>query len=239
MNLESLKTSWRRNVSIAMMAMAILMFGDAGYQTWMHFRWQTWLGKYAAAAAPTTQPTTRPTTQATTQPSATQPTTQPGSAQPGASRPPRADKADGPEKPPKPLKVSAAIRKRNIFAPPAKPGPPPPLIGVLGNIAIFLVNNESVGIQEGNSDKGITVKSIKGYDVMIEFNGKPQKVTFVAGQGPSAPSAPSGPGGGPGDGRPTPPPGGGARPGRMEKGRPEGAELPPEVRAQLEAQMRR
>lgn len=238
MNLESLKASWQRNLSIAMMALAVLMFGDAGYQTWMHFRWQSWLGKRAAAAAPTTQPTTQAATQpSATQPTTTQPASQPGGAQPGPVRPPPAEK---PNKPPKPVTVSAAIRKRNIFAPPAPPGQPPPLIGVLGNIAIFLVGNESVGIQEGNSDKGITVKSITGYDVMIEFNGKPQTVKFVAGQGPSAPSALAGPGGGPGEGRPGQPPGGGPRPGRMEGAPPgmviEGKAIPEDVRKQLEAQ---
>jgi hypothetical protein len=243
MNLESLKAEWRRNLSIAMLALAVLMFGDAVYQTWMHFRWQTWLGQYAAAATPTTRPTTQPatqpTTQAATQPSATQPAAQPSAAQARPGRPARPEK---PDKADKPVVVSAAIRKRNIFAPPTPPGQPPPLIGVIGNIAIFLVGNESVGIQEGQSDKGITVKSIKGYDVAIEFNGKPQTVKFVAGQGPSAPSAPAGPGGGPGEGRPMPPPGGGPRPGRMEGAPPgmaiEGKELPPEIRKQLEAQGR-
>ena len=245
-NWERLKTSWRRNVSIAMLALAVLMFGDAVYQTWRHFQWQGWLEKYAAAAPPATQPSTQPATQPSTQPS-TQPATQPSASQPagppGGRRGPRGERPDRPDKPgkpSKPIELSAAISKRNVFAPPAPPGQPPPLIGVIGRIAIFLVDNQSVGIQEGESDKGITVKAIKGYDVEIEFNGKPQTVKFVAGQGPSAPAAPGGPGGGPGEGQPMPP-GGRARPGRGPGGPPpgmaiEGKELPEEVRKQLEAQ---
>lgn len=41
---------------------------------------------------------------------------------------------------------------------------------------------ESLTIQEGNSDRGVTVKSINGYEVTIEYEGKPQVMKLFDGK---------------------------------------------------------
>lgn len=109
--------------------------------------------------------------------------------QPSATRP-----ASGPDSAAPPPKLSAAIRKRNIFAPPRPKGHGLALTGVLGHLAFFRTQqNETVTIAEGASDRGITVKSINGYDVTIEYEGKPQTLNLFAGGGPGG----GGPGGPP------------------------------------------
>lgn len=185
MNWPKLKTSWRRNISVAMISLAVVMLGDGIYQTWMHFKWQRWLDRYAAVASPTTQPATQPSTQPSTQP-ASQPASAP--AKPDKTKP-------SPRKPdkPKPIELNAAIRKRNIFAPPKQRGHGLTLVGVMGNIALFKAGNDTVGIQEGSSERNVKVKSIDGYDVTIEFEGKQETMKLFAGSGPGGSGGPGGP----------------------------------------------
>ena len=123
MNWQQLRTSWRRSLAIAMIAAVVVLFGDATYQTWMHFKWQAWLNQYAAAATPTTQPTSQPESRPATQPTMQAASTQPSSRPHG---PPGRPEASGQGKPPKPIEVSASIRRRNIFAPPRPPKSAPP-----------------------------------------------------------------------------------------------------------------
>lgn len=159
-----------RQVSMVFAAVAALMLVDVVYQAVMHARWRSWLGRHAAAAVPTTQPVT------------TQPQSQPAGVAPTAPA----------ERPPKPIEISAVIRNRNVFAPPKPKGHGLALTGVLGNMVLFRSGQgESVTIEEGKSDRGVTVKAINGYEVTIEFEGKTETLRlFPAGGGGGGPAMP-------------------------------------------------
>ncbi len=137
-----------------MLAIAALMLVDALYQLGMHVRWRFWIAKQALAMHPTTQPSTQP---------ATQPSKEP--------------KRVGPPE------IAAAIRGRNIFTAPPPSGHGMMLTGIIGNTALFSGRGGTVGIKEGESAQGVTVKSISdAYEVVIEFKGKPETMRLFGGQ---------------------------------------------------------
>ena len=58
------------------------------------------------------------------------------------------------------------------------------LTGVIGRIALFNSRDGgTVGIQEGESEKGVKVVSIRDYEVTIEFKGKKETLNAFAGGG--------------------------------------------------------
>lgn len=133
-----------------------------------------------------TQPTgTRPSTSqpTATQPAATQPTATPATAK-SASKPPTV--------PSEPPAVSAAIRKRSLFAPPQPKTPKPVLTGVLGGIALFkTADGKTVGIAEGESSQGMKVKTIRDYEVVVEYEGKTNTMKLFSDTGSSGSQAPA------------------------------------------------
>ncbi len=150
-----------RQVSIGALALAVLLFADVLYQTGMHIRWRRWIAETARAAeVPSTQPASQPASQPA-------PGTQPASR--GAPPPAAAST-------PKPAgEIHAALRKRNIFTEPPQKGHGMRLTGVLGRVALFANRgNQTIGIEEGQSASGIKVVSIKAYEVVIEYQGKPE-----------------------------------------------------------------
>ncbi len=174
----------KRGVAIAAITVAALMLADAAYQIGMHVVWRRWLPETMAGQNPTTQP-------AGTQPAATQPAdTQP------------ADQAKKQKKKPsKPPEIDAAIKKRNIFTKVKRAGHGMKLTGVIGNIALFAKGGNTVGVEEGKSEHGIKVVSIKDYEVTIEFKGKQETMKLFSGKESRGGTAP-----GPGR-RPQPPAG--------------------------------
>ena len=169
----------RRILAIVLAGFAGLMLLDVCFQVYRHLQWRSFIPQALAAV--------------TTQPASTQPAdTQPASTQPGA----------GPDRrtPPKPHEVNADVRKRNIFTQPKAEGHGLRLTGVIGKTALF---NESIAIEEGKSANNVTVKSINGYEVVIEYKGKPETMKlfgdemkgFAAGPpGPPPQPMPGGPG---------------------------------------------
>lgn len=141
----------------------------------------------------------------------------------------------------KPVEIAAAIRNRNLFTAPRPQGHGLSLNGVIGNIALFASREGgTVGIKEGESARGVNVKSINQYEVTIEYEGKPETMRLFPDQrGPTA--APS-----------IPPAGArqvtGVMPAPSAAGSagnpvaaPPGVDLsqaPPEVRARIERQLR-
>ncbi len=101
-----------------------------------------------------------------------------------------------PAQPPqnKPVELAAAIRNRNLFTPPRPQGHGLALSGVIGNIALFASREGgTVGIKEGESARGVSVKAINQYEVVIEYQGKPETMRLFPDQrgSPSVPSIPS------------------------------------------------
>ncbi|HOW68980.1 MAG TPA: hypothetical protein PKY77_00145 [Phycisphaerae bacterium] len=193
-----------RRVSIVMMAVAALMLIDGVYQTSMHLRWRHWLPATLAAGGTTTQPagsqptesppsgsrpaTSRPaeTRPSGTRPAATQPAVAPTATQ-AKARPPAQPSAN----PSEPPAVSAAIRKRSIFAPPRPKTPRPTLTGVLGRVALFrTADGKTVGIAEGESGHGMKVKTIRDYEVVVEYEGKTDTMKLFSDPGSSGSPAP-------------------------------------------------
>lgn len=210
-----------RHVSIAMIVLAALMVIDGVYQTSMHLKWRHWLPATLAAGSAATQPaasqptdtqpsgsrpaTSRPsadqpvgTQPSGTQPSGTQPTgTRPSTSQPTATQPaatPATSKSASkpPTVPSEPPAVSAAIRKRSLFAPPQPKTPKPVLTGVLGGIALFkTADGKTVGIAEGESSQGMKVKTIRDYEVVVEYEGKTNTMKLFSDTGSSGSQAPA------------------------------------------------
>ncbi|MFA5864578.1 MAG: hypothetical protein WC975_07800 [Phycisphaerae bacterium] len=86
-----------------------------------------------------------------------------------------------------PPQLSASLKKRNIFIEPMPKGHGMSLTGVMGTIALFRNRGgQTVGIEEGKSANGITVKSIKNYEVTIEYEGKPETMKLFNDQGQQA-----------------------------------------------------
>ena len=184
-----------KRVSAAMIAITALMLVDGVYQIGIHVRWRRWIPTTPFAQGATTQPaSTQPAgTQPTgTQPTGTQPTgTQPASTQPTGTRPAggKLPVEGSKNQSPKPSEVAAAIRNRNIFTEPKPKGHGLRLTGVIGKVALFQRREgETIGIEEGNSANGITVKSIRDYEVVIEYQGKSEtmKLFSESGGGPAA-----------------------------------------------------
>jgi hypothetical protein len=135
--------------SIAVAALAAIMFLDVVYQIQMHVRWRLWIPNSLIADNSTT-----------TKPAATKPTVSP------------------------PSQISASLKKRNIFTEPMPRGHGMSLTGVMGTFALFRNRGgQTVGIEEGKSANGITVKSIKNYEVTIEYEGKPETMKLFSDQG--------------------------------------------------------
>ena len=182
----------RRGIAIAAAAVAVLMLADVVYQIGVHVAWRRWMPSAEAAEVATTQP-------AATQPAGTQPAE---GGKPGED----GDKAKQEEKKPaKPHELYAAIKKRDVFKQVTKESHGLQLIGVLGNLALF----NKGAIAEGESDLGVKVVSIKGYEVTIEYRGKPEVMKLFGdspgGPPPSSPSAEGGRPGRPAHGGPPPP----------------------------------
>lgn len=91
------------------------------------------------------------------------------------------------------IELSEAIKKRNIFTKPPDKGHHLQLTGVLGKTALFKNRGgQVVGIEEGKSGHGIKVKSIDGYTVVIEYEGKDETMRLFKDERPaSPPPAPS------------------------------------------------
>jgi hypothetical protein len=99
------------------------------------------------------------------------------------------------------VEINASLKRRNIFIDPPPKGHGITLTGVMGKMAIF--NNrggQTFSVEEGKSGNGVTVKSIRNYEVEIECGGKCETMKLF-GQG-ARPMMSS----------PTPMPGPGARP---------------------------
>ncbi|MBP7934760.1 MAG: hypothetical protein KA354_08955 [Phycisphaerae bacterium] len=198
-------SQYARRVSIVMMAIAVLMLIDGVYQTAMHLKWRHWLPATLAAGGTITQTagsgpaesrplgsqpaTSRP---AETQPSGTRPAgTQPAVAPPAATHAKARPPAQPPADPSEPPAVSAAIRKRSIFAPPRPKTPRPTLTGVLGRVALFrTADGKTVGIAEGESGHGMKVKTIRNYEVVVEYEGKTDTMKLFSDPGSSGSPAP-------------------------------------------------
>ncbi|MCK4342715.1 MAG: hypothetical protein KAY37_13440 [Phycisphaerae bacterium] len=145
------------------------------------------------------------TQSADTQPADSQPAdSQPAAAPPSVAPPPTAEAppsveasptAEAPPPPPKPVEVSAALKRRNIMAPPPPKRHRMKLAGVLGNVALFTTKKgKTVAIEEGKSQRGLKVISIDGYDVKIEFGGKTETLQlFPAGPGSAQAAPPTSP----------------------------------------------
>jgi len=170
-----------RYVAAGMAALAGLMVVSLFYQVALHLVWRSWLKEASAVlAVPTTQP-------ASSQPASSQPAgSQPAGSQPAGSQPasaPAGGKQTG-RKEPRPVKLAAAISRRNIFAPPRPTGHGLTLTGVIGRIALFNSRDGgTVGIQEGESEQGVKVVSIRDYEVTIEFKGKKETLKVFDGSG--------------------------------------------------------
>ena len=144
-----------------------------------------------AASQPTeTQPTgSQPTD---TQPTGTQPTTtrstatQPRSARsdvgrPGVTRKRTADKSPKGKRSAKASAVHPSIKKRDIMAPPKPKGHGLQLTGVLGNVALFKTRKgQTAGVEVGKSGNDIKVLKIDGYQVTIEYKGKPETMKLFS-----------------------------------------------------------
>ena len=183
----------KRTVSIVALALAAILGLDVIYQFSMHAVWRRWLPSTLATAAATAQPVA--TQPADTQPADTQPAdTQPADTQPATSQPaepPAAAQGEtSPPDAPESRELHAAIRKRNVFAPyqPRRHGLA--LTGVLGNIALFSKGDKTIGIEEGKSEGDVKVVSICGYEVTIEFDGKPETMALFTGSSAAPPSSP-------------------------------------------------
>jgi hypothetical protein len=163
----NLSTLNRKRVSIAMMAVCGVMATDSVYQVGRHVQWRRWITSISTAtAAPTSQPTTQPASQ----PAQSQPATQ-AASRPAVERPrPRGGPAKAPV-----ADIHPILKKRNIFTEPPVKGHGMRLTGVIGRTALFATRDgKTVGIEEGQSGQGIKVKSIKEYEVVIEYDGKPE-----------------------------------------------------------------
>jgi hypothetical protein len=136
-----------------------------------------------------------------------------------ATQPAQAAKND------KPPELAAAIRNRNLFTAPRPPGHGLSLTGVIGNIALFASREGgTVGIKEGESAREVKVKSINQYEVVIEYQGKPETMRLFGDQRGGAPAM-----GGP----PGPVPASMSLPPGVDI-----SQLPPDVRARIERRMR-
>jgi hypothetical protein len=96
------------------------------------------------------------------------------------------------DKPLRPPELAAELKKRNIFTAPRPKGHGLTLTGVIANRAFFATREGgATSIKEGESGNGIKVKSINGYDVVIEYEGKPEtlKLAFGGGGGGGPPAA--------------------------------------------------
>ncbi len=182
----------KRRIALAMFALAALMLLDGIYQVGTHVRWRYWIPTTLAAGTATSQPTdTRPTDMQRTD---TQPTdTQRTDTQPTETQPTDTQAVTGGRKAPaaKPLQVHAAIKKRNIMAPPMPRRHGMRLTGVLGDSALFTTQKgKPVWIELGKSSQGVKVIAIDGYSVTIEYKGKTQTMKLFPERRGSAPSAP-------------------------------------------------
>jgi len=150
-----------RYVAAGMAAVAGLMAVSLVYQAAMHLVWRSWLKEASGVLAV-----------ATTQPASSQPASSPADAKPGRAKESR------------PVTIAAAISRRNIFAPPRPGGHGLTLTGVIGRIALFNSRDGgTVGIQEGESEQGVKVVSIRDYEVTIEFKGKKETLKVFDGSG--------------------------------------------------------
>ena len=96
------------------------------------------------------------------------------------------------KKSPKPARVHAAIKKRNIFTKPKPKGHGLKLTGVLGNLALFNKRGgQTVGIEEGKSGQGIKVISINNYEVTIEYQNKQETLKLHKDQGSGKSAVPA------------------------------------------------
>jgi hypothetical protein len=152
--------TYRKPISLAMAALAVLMAVTIVHRLQSHVRYRVWLGdERLATASPSTQPTS---SQA------------------------------APAPPAPPPQVSDALRKRNIFMPPMPTGHGAMLTGVMGRYALFNGRCGPLCICEGASANGITVKSIKDYEVTIEYQGKPETMRLFAPSAMAPPMMPPG-----------------------------------------------
>jgi hypothetical protein len=178
--LTAQQTRW---FSMAMAGLAVLMLADVFYQAGMHIAWRRWLPSASAAAPAATQP-------ASSQPASSQPASQPASRSKDGPPSRQAEKTRSS----KPHEVSAAIKRRNVFAPVPAKGHGMRLTGVLGRLALFQKGGRTVGIEEGQSAQGVKVVSIQGYEVTIEYEGKPETMKLFAKGGGGPGEAPMGAG---------------------------------------------
>ena len=167
-----LKFPTQRNhqLSLALVVVVALLALDGLYQFGKAIQWRWWLSRVAAAAeVTTTQPTTRSTTE-------TQPTSKPAAS------------ANKPKKRPE---VSAAIKRRNLFAKAQPKGHGLTLVGVLVDMALLKTRTgQVIGLTEGKSEQGITLKTIDGYEVTLEYKGKTETLKLQTGGSGGGPSMP-------------------------------------------------
>lgn len=156
----------QRRISIAMIAVTAVMGADLIYQVTRHIQWRGWISEVHAAAFPTTQP-------AASQPSTTQPASSQPATQAAAPAPPSPPKPGPPAGAPR--EVNPLLKKRNIFTEPPQKGHGVRLTGVIGRVALFATRDGgTVGVEEGQSGAGVKVTSIRNYEVVIEYQGKPE-----------------------------------------------------------------
>ncbi len=225
----------RKAIAVAATAVTALLVLDLCLQISGYLGWRRWATDHAVYAASTSQP-------AATQPASTQPASSPASTQAARGKPD--GKPGKPEEKPgkraaPPKEIDPALKARNLFVPPKPGGHGLSLTGVLGRMAMFRTRDgKPLTIEEGQSEKGVTVKSIDGYEVVIQFEGRPETMKLFEGGsgGPSMPSMPNGPppGAGPMSGpmaiMAQPPPGGGPvmMPPNIDL-----SQLPPEIRERI------
>jgi len=186
--LKDLSPKHKQRIAAVLCGLAVLMLVDTIFQIGRHVQWRYWIPQTLAAEGPTTQPaTTQPATSqpTTTQPATSQPTTtQPTTTQPVSTQP-AGDAGNGGRKsggPSGPSSARAAIKRRNIMAPPKPKGHGMTLTGVLGNVALFVTRDgATVGIEAGQTERGVRVTGIDGYSVTIEFAGKTETMRLFPG----------------------------------------------------------
>jgi len=200
----------KRIAAIVMLAIVILLSINIIQQFGSHLLWRRWVTRNTVVAIATTQPAA--TQAAESRPAGSMPESAPASrpgtadsqstttsapasvpaSSPAPDRSDRESKKKTGESPP-PAELNPAIKKRNPFLPvTSKPaGHGLRLTGVIGNIALFARRDgQTIGIGQGESAEGVTVKSITEYQVTIEFEGKSETLNLfgegASGQGPVA-----------------------------------------------------
>ncbi len=109
-------------------------------------------------------------------------TTQPAGTQP------EADKKGG-----EPFKLDEVLVRRNPFTEPKVKGHGMRLTGVLGETALLATRDgKTIGMEVGQNQQGVKLKSLDGYTVVIEYEGKDETLKLFSGDSGGMPS-PGGP----------------------------------------------